>query len=782
MLADDNTPEVPAAAAETPLTTDSVSETTSTPDKGVPEALYASIGINEKAVGTFLVVRYPDGDFAVRADDLANAGIEQPSGQIVTVDGQSYLLLSSLAGASFHFDERRVHIAIEVDPESLRTQTIDARRRGRSTNVIYPRDTSAFFNYALSHDDIEYASDTFSGEAGLRYGDFLLLSDGFYEHTDSGDRSVRLRTSLTHDNRETLQRTIIGDFTAASGALGSALNMGGISFSKNYRIDPYLIRYPYASYSGIAPTPSRYEVYVNGTRVSSGALDPGPFDITNIQGPLGVSDVQVVVRDAFGRELAYSTPFYFTQAALRRGMDEYSVAVGSQREQFGVVSNEYGSTAANGFYRFGISDTLTLGGRSEAADGIFNLGPNITVLAGRLGLFNSTLSYSNSSEGDGYAGLFDYAIQTRKFNATVSLLSQSRNYARIGVDPQFNTRLDARTAFSFGPFTLSYATTQPYQGVDRTVYGVSATPRTGSPRLSVYTSLRRIEAETSTTEFYVGINYYFRDNYSIAGAARTIGDDYQVTSTIQKGVPTGEGWGFSAQAAQFEDSRGEGHSIRPFVQYNGRYATLVADYQKVKTDSETTENERYAIQGSISALGGNVMLSRPITDAFALVQVDGLEGVRVYQSGQYSGSTDKQGRLLVPSLGSYVENQIAVDNRDVPLDFELRRYTMLISPALRGGAVLDFGAKRIRAVAGTLKIRRDGETSPVAYGEVSLVIDDAQVTLPVGHAGEFFIERLETGSHTLSYTGKTGPCSVALEVPESDDAIIELGNVLCVPE
>ena len=244
----------------------------------------------------------------------------------------------------------------------------------------------------------------------------------------------------------------------------------------------------------------------------------------------------------------------------------------------------------------------------------------------------------------------------------------------------------------------------------------------------------------------------------------------------------GEGWGFSAQATEFDDSRGNGYSVRPFIQYNARHATLVADYQQVTVDGRKEDSKHVALQGSIAAVGGHVMLGRPITDAFALVQVDGLDGVDVYQGTQYSGTTDRNGRLLIPSLGSYVQTQIGVDSRDVPMNFELRNYTRVISPPLRGGAVLDFGARKIRAITGVLNMRRDGQASPVKYGEISLMIDGKRAIHPVGQAGDFFIENLEPATYDLSYVGRDGACSLTIAVPDSDESIIDLGKLLCVPE
>ncbi len=748
-----------------------------------PIQFYASVAVNGENRGIFLVTNYADGDFAMREEDLDTIGIGRSNGRLVMIEGESNIMLSSMQDTSFAFDERSVHIDIEVDPSILTAQVVDARRRTSRNNVEFPQDSSAFLNYGLSDDDSEFGSSIFAAEIGARHGNFLFLTDGFYERFDDDvDRTVRLNSSLTYDNRDTLQQAILGDFVTGSGALGSPLNLGGISFSKNFRIDPYFVRYPFASHSGLAGSPSQFDVLVNGNRVSTGRIEPGPYEITNIQGPTGVTDVQVIVRDALGREQVYSSSFYFTQEALRKGLSEYNFALGAQRRRFGEESNNYDSLAGTGFYRHGVSDFLTLGGRAEAAEDVFNLGPNLTWLTGRAGLFNTTLSYSRNADNSGLAGIFDYTVQSRRFNVNASVLAQSRDYTRIGTDPSFNTRLQGAGSFTTGPITLRYLTSQPYRGTDRTAYSVSYTPRTRSPRLSLITTLRHIEAEESTTELFFGLNYYFHRDFSLATSVRATEDEHRVTAAVQKTTPIGEGWGFSAAASQFETSEGSGHSVRPFVQYNARHATLIADYQSVTIGGDTSDSRRLAVQGSVAAVGGEVMLSRPINDAFALVKVDGLEGVNIYQSGQFSGKTDRKGRLLIPSLGSYVHNQISVDNRDVPLNFELRRFSRLTSPALRAGAVLDFEAKRIQAVYGTLNIRIDGQATPVRYGEISLQIDGEHVRHPVGQTGEFFIEDLEPSAYSLSYVGPTGSCSVLLEVPESEDTIVEIGNLLCTPD
>ena len=84
---------------------------------------------------------------------------------------------------------------------------------------------------------------------------------------------------MTRDWRDTLQRLVLGDLSASSGDLGSGVNLGGVGFSKVYQIDPYFLRYPLATVSGMVSLPSTAEVYLGGTRIRTEKLSPGSFQL-----------------------------------------------------------------------------------------------------------------------------------------------------------------------------------------------------------------------------------------------------------------------------------------------------------------------------------------------------------------------------------------------------------------------------------------------------------------------------------------------------------------------
>src|SRR5204862_1791346 len=117
-------------------------------------------------------------------------------------------------------------------------------------------------------------------------------------------------------------------------------------------------------------------------------------------------------------------------------------------------------------------------------------------------------------------------------------------------------------------------------------------------------------------------------------------------------------------------------------------------------DSKTVGTLNLA--GSIVGIGGEVLLSRPVDDGFALVKVPQSRGVRVLANNEPVGRTNRRGSLFVPDLRSYLSSPIGIVQDDVPVEVKLGEVTQNIAVPYRGGAVVTFEAKRIRALTGRL--------------------------------------------------------------------------------
>lgn len=746
--------------------------------------------LNGESQGDLFVERTGEGDFLVKEEDLRRIGFRDPAGTRSTIDGERYLSLRSMEGVSFEFQEKTLTLEITASPSLLPKRTIDFLP-ARQPKVYYPKDPGGFLNYQVGYD----AGDSFSfrswdvtNQVGIRIGEVLLLSDSSFTKTREDSRLVRLMTSATWDRRETLQRGVAGDFIASSGELGANVNLGGVSVSKVFRIDPYFYWYPLANLSGQLPLTSELELYIDGIRVRTEKLPPGEFELRNLTHYNGSSRITLVIRDPFGTERRIEAPFFFTDALLREGLHEYSYNVGALREEFGTESNRYGHAVFSAFHRYGLSDAVTAGGRAEAGKGVVNLGPEALFRIRQAGIMAASLSASHDDgEGFGAAGLLRYTYQGRRWSGQAFLKGFSREYAVVGEEIRPDrSRLESGIGAGYGSresgsISLDLAYDDRHAGPDRFAGALTYSKNLGRGT-TLRLSWRKTVEDGSRDEIFLGLTWYPWREISVSASYQGGKGRNLETLQVQKNAPTGEGYGFRGSVVRTDSSSFSSSSttVEPFLQYNGRYGIYTAEYRAdIPDGGSASEAARLSAAGGIAYVGGRVGLSRPVTDSFGLVRVDRLEGVRVSLNSQEIGRTDALGEVFLPNLGSYYENQVSIDDRDIPIDYSLSEVVRYVSPPLRSGSVIPFEAKKFQAITGTLSIRRGEETLPAEYYEVRMKSDGEEIAFPTGKGGEFYLENTVPGRYRGTVELPDRPCRFEVTIPRSDEMLIELGGLSC---
>ena len=241
------------------------------------ETIIVNIILNSETKGEIFVNFTDDGDFLIKISDLKTIGFKEPEGKITKIAGEPYLSLRSIKGVEVVFNEKTLSLEITASPELLPKKIIDFEPP-RQPNVYYPKDNSAFLNYGFNYfagNSFNFQSFTATSQLGIRAGDYLFLSDSSYTKSSTEEKFVRLMSNVTYDRRKELDRFVFGDLFASSGDLGSIVNLGGLSYSKIYSIDPYFIKNPMLNYSGVISLPSEAEIYLNGIRVRTERLSPG---------------------------------------------------------------------------------------------------------------------------------------------------------------------------------------------------------------------------------------------------------------------------------------------------------------------------------------------------------------------------------------------------------------------------------------------------------------------------------------------------------------------------
>lgn len=490
-------------------------------------SLVVAVTLNQIKKGDFYIYQNTAGEHLFKKTDFITLGLRKIEGNTVQIEGETYIVLNSIPGLEVRYDEKRLQLNMISMPTLLDKNVIDLSSQRRK-GVIKPIDNSAFLNYRLGYFGGETGAESvnLSTEVGLRMFDSLLLSSFSLNKTDSGSHSVRLMTNVNHDWREDLTRLTIGDFFAFSGDLGSTQNLGGISFSKRYAIDPYLIQRPTADLIGVTATPSEADVYLDGVHLRNIKLSPGEFELKNINYYGGARDIRVVIKDAFGREQTINQDYYFASAGLRQGLHEYSYNMGFVRHDYGLVSNDYGKLATSAFHRYGVSDSLTLGFREETLGSTLNAGLQAFLRSNRLGAISFAVSASHDPvTGSGAAHQFGYNYQEGNFSARLLWRRFQENYVTAS-----NSQLlgQPKTAFGaglsygsrrFGYFSVDHAFNTQYDGSERRSTNLGYHKSLFS-RLNIFGTLGHVSEHSSTEQtsennLFLGISYFPNNGYSM---------------------------------------------------------------------------------------------------------------------------------------------------------------------------------------------------------------------------------------------------------------------------
>jgi len=704
----------------------------------------------------------------LEADSFAPLGLPDPGGPTQTVNDKTYVPLASLgADLQWQLDPQDLVLRLTATPELLGSVVRDVRP-GPPAGMVVSRDTSAFLNYAVDwHSERGYGV---IGEAGLSLKGALLLTT----ISRTRDTVVRGLTSVTIDDRRRMVRWVAGDAVADAGVLGGAALLGGLSITRDFGIDPYFVHQPTLRLRGAAATPSTADVYVGGQLVRSERLPPGTFELQGVAVPAGRGDVRVVVRDAFGREQELRSSFHVTESALAPGLHEYGYHLGHQRRRVDSASWDYGPLAFVGRHRTGLTDAITVGARLEASKGLLSGGPRLTARL-PFGELDLAVGASRREGVGGSAAALAFMSPGRRVTLGGSIAYHTDGYATVGQEPGADRpRLDLSASLnvplgSRGSLGLRHSQSERWEEGPQARTSVQASAQIGG-RASIEVGGARVREDGRRShELVVGLSMFLgpRTNASMNYERR--GAQVTGSTTLQRSLPVGHGVGYRLGAQAGEQSWVGGN-----LQYRGSYG----QYTLARDAGGGSRGTGASIAGGLVAIGGRAYATAPVHDAFALVRVPGVGGVRAYLSNQEVGRTDRKGDLLVTNLLSYYGNRVGIADRDVPLDRNLEANELTVAPALRGGALITFPARRMSRISGTVMLAGGGVP---AYGQLTVLADGRRLESPIGEAGEFYLEDLPTGRHlaVLEYAGAS--CRLALEVREAKQAVVELGAVSCEP-
>jgi outer membrane usher protein len=722
----------------------------------------------------FALVR--EGDVLIDRRDLVSAGVPAQDAPAEIAGTRSLVSLRKLGpDVSFELDERALSLRLMLAPRFLGRTRLDLGPSPRPPGMDLRTDASGFVNYALLARSGLGVNAFLEAGASYRRG---LFASGVSRLEDGS--VVRGLTNASYDDVEDLRRYTAGDAVASGlGPLGGSVLLGGVSIARAFSLDPYQVHAPLPQAQGFALTPSILDVYVDGLLVRQQPLPPGTFELANLPVSSGAGVVRTVLRDAFGRTQDISTRYYFSSGLLSRGDSDYAVQLGARRNGFGTESLSYGPFALVARDRLGLTDALTVGGRLEALGAAVQSGGPSVSLALPAGELELTLAGSRDGDALGGGASAGYRFLSRQASAGVLLRLQSTRYATASLRSDQDRATFLTDAFASVPIGRRLAATVEYaaQTARDAGFGDRLSLRTdvqigGGAAVSATLDRSRSGGGPPTAGFLVLLSWGFGERSTAAAfTGRTAGVSGGGVEA-QRSLPLGEGAGYRVRA-----ERGLlGDSALAQLQYQGPYGRYEAGIERAGTSTVATAS----VAGGLAAVGGRIFASRAIQDGYALIDVDGLSGVRGYLNNQEIGRTDSRGLLLVPALLPYYANRISIQGTDVPLDHQVGDTERLIASSLRGGALVRFDVRTLRVIGGRVAIARaDGGRVVPAFGTLKVLGAGEHASSPLGAGGEFYLEDLPPGAHEAEIESEAGSCRIGLPIPEVATTMVDLGELIC---
>ena len=725
-----------------------------------------------------------DGDVLLTPAKLLELGIHLP-GKPKT-DEAGYVSVKSLSPRiTFTLLEQDAAVALTVDPALLDVQVKDMALKRRQ-GVLSSRTNSVFLNYALDYvGQQKYVA--LSLELAGRIGPVLFLSDA-NARLGVGSELTRNFSSIVFDDTATLFRGTVGDFVATSGGLGLGASgiYGGVSLTKNFSLDPYYLKGPNLSVSDLLSTPSTAQMLLNGTRAGEEMkFGSGGMQLINLPLPPGANTVELQITDADNQVRSIQIPFYVSARLLAPGVDQYSYSAGFARQALGEQSFSYGSPALLAFHNVGITPWLTAGGRAEASATVANAGPMAIMTLGLLGELDVSAALSYSRGVIGYGGAAEYGYQGRMFGGGVSVRYQSSDYTTVVSAPSGETPMIVGSAAVgirqklLGSLSAGASCSLLWNGTWQGLIALSYSRQLWDSMDLLAILGAQLQAGQAQLSGFVGLRLLIGD--SLASLTDTLNTGANAISTgIQRSVSRGNGFGYDVNLTESNDAQNASTLLfdgNAELNYHGPFGI----YSAAAAYSQEQSQLSYELdmQGSMVIIDNTFHLAQPILDSFALVRVNGLKGVRVTYSTQDVGVTDAAGTALVTGLSSYADNQLGIEQADIPMDYTIDAYMRSISPAYRGGGVVDFNPRRFKALSGTLFFVTGEKRAPAQYAGLDVSVGGAVVSSVTGTGGEFYLENIPTGTYVARVYTQERESTFNLVVPDSKDIVEDLGEIDC---
>ena len=761
-----------------------------------------------------------------------NAGVTGTS--LYTIDRQSWL---SVARGHFDADviERVAQAAddgaipvgafieefidIFFDPTQLeiKIDLADSRRLSRDLslrpNVVDYEDLSGYdlpgrsgylnvnlqqdyrWDDSLAGDDQQATLINVDGAVEIFSNPRLVLEGGAFRDTAFGSDSdwQRSEVRLIHDDIQRAVRYSVGDVFYRATEFQVSPPLLGLSIERAYSdIQPLSNITPTGSRSFTVSQRAVVEVYVNGLFQNTLRLEPGRYDLNDFAVNAGVNEVSLLITDASGSQRRVEFSLFSDPTLLKRGLSEFSFNAGYQRAISDTVGIGYDhdDPAFSGFYRYGVTDYLTLGASYQASQVQQIAGGEISLIT-PLGILAGNVSESNlDSIGRGQAASlrwsYDFFLGGRRPHELDFVgITRDELYTYLGQESpnaQYKSELRARYSAP-GPFD-SYISASTRHGetfleaapVEK-VHSLDITRRFGPFNLSL--RLEQEESEIEEMRALVRLSAPLGQRQIMSAQWDSFDEVGELALGRSQNGTVGDLSGGLALRSEQDAYRAD---LGALYQANRFQVGLDHSYTEFTDgDFDPAQLTTLRLGSSLAYADGSFGLGRPINDSFIMVRRhETLEASRILvdeRQGGYAAIADNFGPAVVPGVSSYVTRRVRWEPENPPFGYDMGDIEGNAFLLNRSGIAYTAGSEASITVIGQVQ-DTNGEAIGMTVGKITA--SDGREFTPVttftNKLGRFVTQGLAPGGYRIIFPDR-GELSVLFQIEEGAAGIVELGII-----
>ncbi|WOX07114.1 fimbria/pilus outer membrane usher protein [Microbulbifer pacificus] len=706
------------------------------------------------------------------------------------------------------FDPSVLEIKINLADSRRQTQDLSLRRKsvdyenlsnldlpGRSAYLNFNLQQDYLWNDTLNRDSQLSTLVNLDGAITLFGSPHLTLESGAFIDSSLGDDAAwqRRETRLVYDDLSRAVRYSLGDIFYRTTEFQMSPPLLGLSVERAYaEIQPLRNITPTGTRSFTVSQRSTVEIYVNGLYQDTLHLDPGRYDLSDFAVNSGVNEVSLLITDPSGQQRSIEFSLFTDPTLLKGGVSEFSFNAGYQRGVSEVpgIAYDFNLPAISGFYRYGITDYLTLGASVQGTE-LQQVAGGELSLATPFGILAADVSASElDGIGRGTAASLRWSYDfflwgERAHELDVVAVARDELYTYMGqASPSLQNKSELRVRYSapgpFGTFLSasarqaeSFIETDP---VDK-AYGFNITRRFGFFNFSL-----RLEQDNSVTEetrALVRLSAPLGQRQLVS----TRWDTFSETGDLQLDrMQRGTVGDFSGRLALRSDVDNYRADMGAF--YQGNRFQLGLDHNYVQFDDVDREPDQLStlrLGSSLVYADGTVAWGRPIEDSFIMVRRhESLGDSRILvdeRQGGYIAVADSFGPAVVPAVNSYVSRRIHWEAENPPFGYDMGDIDAYSFPLYRSGMAYTAGSEASLTLIGLVQ---DTRGAPVTMTVGQIIATDGRdfpmVTTFTNKAGRFVAQGLAPGAYQIVFPDR-GDLKIPFTIEEGASGIVELGII-----